>query len=160
MADIVSGESSGLNPLTAEERALNGLVGKIGGGGGGGEGDLVLHKVTITLNSSAGETTYEIGFQQILEGADDPLYQGLRNVEGTGLVTSAFSEYVTAGDDPVSVEIYLMEGAYAVVQEMSGSASETGEYTISGNCEVAELYDTYYVKVTGDCEITAAGYTE
>ena len=130
------------------------------GGGGGGEGDLVLHKAAITLRSLGGEETFNIEFQEILEGAEDPLYQSLRYAEGTGLTTSPRQETVIAGDEPVVVEIYLMEGAYAVVSASGGSASETGEYTISGNCEVAEIYDTYYVRVTGDCEIASVGYIE
>ena len=54
MADIVSGESSGLSPLTAEERALNGLVGKIGGGGG--DSDFSIAKVTLVATD---DPTYE-----------------------------------------------------------------------------------------------------
>lgn len=120
-----------------------------GSGSGGGD----FKKVTVTLSCTGG-SGYISFFSVIANDGISPekILDGVVWVHDNRF---AWAEISVDYGTPVTADLLTFNDNILLLSESTGS--ESGQYTVTGDCEIVEVDGSYYVEINGDCTISTVG---
>lgn len=123
--------------------------------GGGGGGDFVKLTLSCKVSTPDSEDSFNMDFSDRTTEESASYIDAFRIDPEYGIQANPESPYVLY-DEPYTGEIYIIKDGCIFVY--AGEKLEN-TYTVTGAGEIVADYNgEYAVKVTGDCEITVAGF--
>lgn len=150
--NAISGALGGASDAADNAAAVANIAQNASGGGGSSD----FSTARVTLECSVLDLAED--FTIIMSDADDDTKIAGFTIGENGVNTEMINKSVRYGA-PEMVDIYLLRGS--AIMAGGVSASDSGDYTISGNAEVINAGSVaepfYAVAISGDCTISTKG---